>query len=171
MYIEKDLKDIFESNQERKNILHQIDKAFLNKIENPKELEDIIKLSAQLVKLFITDTVWHNILTASIFTGFILALNKDKEIAIASICKTLKVLPTSASLHIKKLLAKYLENKRTTKFDSLKITDEERRQSIRLLLVKQLLESNVYMIFKTKNIKRRNSLIQWLKDNYKEKMV
>jgi len=48
LYIEKDLKDIFESNQERKNILHQIDKAFLNKIENPKELEDIIKLSAEL---------------------------------------------------------------------------------------------------------------------------
>ena len=162
-YIEENLEDVFESSHESQNIFRQIDRNFLNKMENPKELEDIIKLSAELVKIFINDTVWHNILTASIFAGFVLALNKDKEISIASICKDLDVLPTSVSLQIKKLLANYLYNKKATKFDTLKITDEETRKNVRLLLVKQLLASNVYMVFKTKKITRLNKLIEGFK--------
>lgn len=162
-YIEENLEDVFESSHESQNIFRQIDRNFLNKMENPKELEDIIKLSAELVKIFINDTVWHNILTASIFAGFVLALNKDKEISIASICKDLDVLPTSVSLQIKKLLANYLYNKKTTKFDTLKITDEETRKNVRLLLVKQLLESNIYMVFKTNKKTRLNRLIEGFK--------
>lgn len=159
-YIEENLEEIFESSQERQSVFRQIDREFLNKTENPKELEDIIKLSAELVKIFINDTGWHSIIVASIFTGFLLALNKDKEITIGSVCKILNILPTSVSLHIKKLLSNYLENKRTAKFDNLKITDEETRQNLRLLLVKQLLESNIYMIFNVKDSKRLNNLIE-----------
>lgn len=75
----------------------------------------------------------------------------------------LKILPTSVSLQIKKLLANYLYNKKATKFDTLKITDEETRKNVRLLLVKQLLESNIYMVFKTKKITRLNRLIEGFK--------
>lgn len=162
-YIEKNLEEVFESSQERQSVSRQIDREFFNKTENPKELEDIIKLSAELIKIFINDTGWHSIIVASIFTAFILALNKDKEITIKSICKILDVLSPSVSLHLKKLLSNYLENKRTAKFDNLKITDEETRQNLRLLLVKQLLESNIYMIFNVKDSKRLNNLIERFK--------
>ncbi len=162
-YIEKKLEDIFDSSKERLSILRQIDSAFFDKTEKPKELEDIIILSSELIIIFINDTVWHNILTASVFTGFLLALNKDKEVSIGSICKILDVLPTSVSLHIKKLLSNYLKNKRTGKFNSLKITDEVTRQNLRLLIVKKLLEPNVYMIFNTKDIKRCIKLIEGFK--------
>lgn len=160
LYIDQNLEKVFESSQERQSIFRQIDREFLNKAENPKELEDIIKLSAELVKIFINDTGWHSIIVASIFTAFILALNKDKEITIKSICKILDVLSPSVSLHIKKLLSNYLENERTAKFDNLKITDEGTRQDLRLLLVKQLLESNIYMIFNVEDSKRFNNLIE-----------
>lgn len=163
LFIEENLDDIFGSNQESKKILNQIDKAFLNKLEPSKELEDIIQLSFAIVKLLITDTAWFSILSGSVFGLFILALNMEKLIPLGSICDVLDILSTSLSLQVKKVIETEKVKRGRRIFDNLKITDEETRQKIRNRLVELLLGSQAFQIFKSKKDERIRRLSEEFK--------
>ncbi len=162
-YIEENLKNIFKSDQDKEIIFRQIENDFSNKVEHSKEIEDIIHLSFGLVKLLISDTIFESILTGSIFGLFILALKKENEIPLSSICEVLDILPTSLSLQVKKVIETERTKKGKRMFDDLKITDEKTRQRIRFRLVELLLGSLVYQIFKSKNDDRIKRLIDEFK--------
>lgn len=155
-YIEKNLKDTFSTPSEQQSILRQIDQAFKNKTENPKELEDIVKLCFGVIRLVISDTFWHNILTASVFGLFVLAIDKDKDIPLGSICSLLQTPPASLSLHVKKIIEDYTNKKGKQRFKDLKVKNEETREKIRYRLVELLLTSQVQFLFKSVEDENRN---------------
>jgi len=157
-YIEKNLADTFNTSSQQQNILRQLDQAFKNKMQSPNELVDITKLCFAVIRLLLSDTVWHNILTASVFGSFILALDKDKEITLSSICKLLQIQHASFNLHVKKLVEDYTNKKGKQRFKDLKITDQKTREKIRHRLVELLLISQVHLIFKSQedNFKKTN---------------
>ncbi len=167
-YIEVNLKNLFESESKQESIIRQIDRTFMSRKENPQELEDIIKMCFSLVKLLISDTIWHSILTSSIFSLFILSLNKEKEIPLGSISKLLGVLPTSISLHVKRIIESEMDTKKyKSRFTTLRITDEETREKVRNKLVEILLGSQIHLIFNTKSSSKH---IKILNEEFKFRM-
>ncbi len=156
-YIKKNLAESFNTASQQQTILRQIDQAFKNKMESPNELDDITKLCFAVIRLILSDTVWHNILTASVFGLFILALDKDKEITLSSICKLLQIQQTSFNLHVKKHVEDYTDKKGKQRFKDLKITDQKTREKIRHRLVELLLISQVHLIFKCQEDKSKKT--------------
>ena len=163
-YIEKNLNEIFESQRERQSIFRQIDKAYLNKQEHPIELEDIVHLCFAVVRLLITDSAIPSILAGSVFGLFILALNRENQIPLSSICGVLEILPSSFSLQVKKFIEAERVKKGRRYFDNLRITDEETRQEIRDSLVELLLVSQTFIIFKSKKEEGINNLNKKVKE-------
>ena len=155
-YIEKNLKDIFSTPSEQQSVLLQVEQAFKNRTENPKELDDIVKLSFGVIQLLISDTFWYNILTASVFSLFVLAIDKDKYIKLGSICSLLKTQPASLSLHVKKIIEDYTNKKSKQRFKDLRVKNEETRDKIRYKLVDLLLTSQVQFLLKSVEDKNRN---------------
>ena len=166
-YIEKNLADSFNMASQQQNLLRQIDQAFKNKMESPNELEDITKLCFAVIRLILSDTVWHNILTASVFGSFILALDKDKEITLSSICKLLQIQHASFNLHVKKLAEDYTNKKGKQRFKDLKITDQKTREKIRYRLVGLLLISQVRLVFKGQEDESKKTNLKDLTNKFK----
>lgn len=120
-YIDKNLEDVFDTSSQRQSIVRQIDKAFKDRMKNPQELEDITKLCFAVIRVLLVDTATYNILTASVFGLFILAIDKDKDIPLESICSLLKTQPSSLSLHVKKIIEDHTDKKGKQRFEDLKI--------------------------------------------------
>ena len=154
-YIDKNLEDIFDTPSQHQSTIRQIDKAFKDRIKNPQELEDIIKLCFGVIRLLLADAVSHNILTASVFGLFILAIDKDKKIPLESICSLLKIQPSSLNLHVKKIIEDYTD-KKGKRFEDLKIKNQKTREKIRYKLADLLLNSQVHLLFKSVEDKNRD---------------
>ncbi len=166
-YIEKNLADTFNTASQQQNILRQIDQAYKNKMESPNELEDITKLCFAVIRLLLSDTVWHNILTASVFGLFVLAIDKDKDIKLGSICKTLNIQHTSMNLHIKKIIKDNINKKGKQRFEDLKVKNEETREKVRERLVELLMSSQIYLLFKTHEGKTKQTNLKNLTNEFK----
>jgi len=105
-------------------------------------------------------------LTASVFGLFILAIDKDKDIKLGSICSLLKTQPTSLSLHIKKIVEDYTDKKGRQRFEDLKVKDEKTREKIRERLVELLMTSQIYLIFKSVEDKNKQQTLKSLIDEF-----
>jgi len=165
-YIEKNLADTFNTTSQQQSLLRQIDQSFKNKMENPNELEDITKLCFAVIRLLLSDTVWHNILTASVFGLFVLAIDKDKDIPLGSICNLLKIQHTSFNLHIKKIIKDNIDKKGKQRFKDLGVKNEETRDKVRFRLVELLIGSQIYLIFKTQEDKTKQANLKNLTNEY-----
>ena len=106
-------------------------------------------------------------LPASVFGLFILAIDKDKEITLGSICKLLHIQQTSLNLHVKKLVEDYTDKKGKQRFKNLKITDQKTREKIRHRLVELLLISQVHLIFKSQEDKTKQTNLKNLTNEFK----
>ena len=164
-YIEKNLKDVYTSSSQQQSILRQIDQSFKNKLGSPNELDDIIKLCFAVIRLLLSDT-WHNILTASVFGLFILAIDKDKDIPLGSICNSVKVQPTSMNLHIKKIIKDSLDKRGKHRFENLRVKNAQTRNKIRDRLVELLLSSQIYLIFKSYEEKTKQTNLKRLTNEF-----
>ena len=122
-------------------------------MKSPNELVDITKLCFAVIRLLLSDTIWHNILTASVFGLFILAIGKDKDIPLGSICNLLKIQHTSLNLHIKKIIKYNTDKKGKQRFKDLKVKNEETRENVRERLVELLMSSQIQLIFKSQEDK------------------
>jgi len=165
-YIEKNLKDVFTSSSQQQSILRQINQSFKNKMGSPNELDDITKLCFAVIRLLLSDTVWHKILTASVFGLFILAIDKDKDIPLGSICNLLNIQHTSMNLHIKKIIGDSTDKKGKQRFKDLKVKNEETREKVRKRLVELLMSSQIYLIFKTKEDKTKQANLKNLTNEF-----
>lgn len=155
-YIDKNLEDVFDTPSQCQSTIRQIDKAFKDRMKNPQELEDITKLCFGVIRLLLSGTESFNILTASVFGLFILAIDKDKDITLESICSLLKIQPSSLSFHVKKIIEDYTDKKGKQRFEDLKIKNQKTREKIRYKLVDLLLTSQVHLLFKSVEDKNRD---------------
>ncbi len=119
---------------------------FSDKFEDPEELNNIIRLSYILVRaIFTRITTPHETLSSAVFSMFLIAINKDKDIPLSAVCglEKIDISQYSLSSQIESLKTKKTPTSPQKKRPSLKVTKEKSREEIRSSLIEIILGSQL----------------------------